>query len=47
MLDNILIFQRITNFEYLKNIEVKELASSKYLEKLGSKNLLVVGISKP
>jgi len=47
MLDNLLIFQRITNFEYLEKIKVKELVSSKYLKKIGLKNLSVLGISKP
>jgi hypothetical protein len=47
ILDNSLIFQRITNFEYFKKIKVKKLVSSKYLKKIGLKKLLVLGISKP
>jgi len=47
MLDNFLIFQRITNFEYLRKIKVKELDSTKYLKKIGLKNLSILGISKP
>jgi hypothetical protein len=39
MLDFI-FFQKITNFEYLKKIEVKELTSSKYLKKNRIKELV-------